>query len=450
MDHRATTGVEPVQRYLVRHAEVAPEVKALPAPAASLRLCVVIPALAECDRIVSVLDSLDAGSQRLEEAEIIVVVNNARDAASEIREDNQKTMKELQVRTGRLPVLVLDRSSSGSAFSPDVAGVGAARRAGMDLALHRLVAAGQPARSAMACLDADSPVAPGYVDALLGVFESDNPPFAGICSYRHPIPEEKTGAFAILAYELWLRYIEHAVRLADSPYAFQTIGSCMVASCEGYARADGMPRRRAGEDFYFLQKMVKAGGPERIARVPGAMVFPSPRVSDRVPFGTGRAMRRCREEGPGRYLFVEPPQAYLDLRSFFRSASRGFFEAEHLKNACSGPLAAFILRQDGWKILGGLRANAHGPGHFTRAVHNWFDSLQVVRFAHQSKEARGGVWIFEALYEVLEALGFEDWVSDLPIPGPSAEDLHLFTLWLDRLRQPDERAQAPVCRRSST
>jgi glycosyltransferase involved in cell wall biosynthesis len=393
-----------------------------------LKLCVVIPALAEREGIGRVLDSLGPGSRRLDEAEVIVVVNHTGDAPDEVVEDNRGTVRDLACRSDPFRLHVVER-----VFPSDVAGVGAARRAGMDAALRRIDAAG-----AIACLDADAPVAPGYLDAVLDRFGGEDSPCLGICAYRHPVPDDEEAARAILAYELWLRYLEHAVRLAGSPYAFQTVGSTLVASPRGYALADGMPRRQAGEDFYFLQKVVKAAGAGGIGRVPGACVFPSPRVSRRVPFGTGRAMLRCREEGPGAYLEVEPPSAYRDLGAFFDAVPEGFDRPAILRERCHPSLAAFIDAQGGFGTLDRLRDNSPDAAGFVRAVHGWFDSLKVVRYAHAIKAERGGVFLFDAIRDVL-GRGCPD-----SLPGVRANDLDVAgaTIWLDWLRSLEENACA--------
>src|SRR5690606_34259480 len=81
----------------------------------------------------------------------------------------------------------------------------------------------------------------------------------------------------------------HARGLAwcGSPYAFHTIGSTMACTARAYAPVAGMPKRTAGEDFYFLDKLAKAGP---IEPMNGTVVQCSPRASHRVPFGTGRRM----------------------------------------------------------------------------------------------------------------------------------------------------------------
>ena len=432
---------EAISRYLLKHARIAPESEGLKAPGPGLRLVVVIPALAEREGIGEVLGSLCRGSGRLSQMEVIVVVNNAADAPREIVEDNLETLRELAARRGDpFSIWTLDRASFGKALDPNEAGVGAARRIGMDLALRRLVQAGCPERSAIACLDADSPVSSGYVDAVLAVFDAPSAPLAGICRCHHPLPGDPTLARAIVIYEIWLRYVEWGLRLCGSPYAFQTIGSCITTSPYGYALADGMPPRQAGEDFYFLQKIVKlwgmggARGREAIRPVEGAIVHPAARPSHRVPFGTGRALRRCLAEGLEPYLQAEPPQAFGDLAALFSAVSGAFEQPERLRAICAGRLWRFVETLGGMGLLTRLRENSPDGERFARAVHGRFDSLQVVRYAHQCKTELGGVWLFQALLEVLRPQLPEEVVAGLPpLPSP-ADDLGQWVAWLEALR----------------
>ena len=71
-----------------------------------------------------------------------------------------------------------------------------------------------------------------------------------------------------------------------------------------YVKQGGMNRRQAGEDFYFLQKISWLGPMTELANV---IVHPSPRLSDRVPFGTGRAVGGFVSNGR---LTTYPLQAY--------------------------------------------------------------------------------------------------------------------------------------------
>ncbi|MBN2495007.1 MAG: hypothetical protein JXR96_10485 [Deltaproteobacteria bacterium] len=421
--------MEPIDRYLARHALDVPEAARLPPPSPELRLCAVIPCLAESAGLAAVLDSLERGALRPEAVEIAVVVNNADGAPGAVREDNQRCLELLAARRGRMRVLALDRSSPGRALPAAEAGVGLARRIGMDLALRRLAEAGAAERGAIACLDGDSPVGPGYADALLRAFERPDAPAGAVCAYRHPIPDSPALAEAAVAYELWMRIFELGLRVAGSPYCFPTIGSCLAASASGYALADGMPPRQAGEDFHFFCKLVKVG---RVQRIVKATVFPAARPSDRVPFGTGRAIRRCLEEGPDCYRRVEPPEAFLDLGRFFRALKPGFAEPEALERAARGRLEGFLDAERGWQAIDRIRVNSPDPPRFARAVHHWLDGLRAVRYAHACTRELGRVPALEALARLLPLA--EHAPAEIPEPASYPPPLALQRAWLERLR----------------
>lgn len=433
--NRKPSGLSPiVARYLKRHACAHSKSGELPDPAGGLKLCVVIPSLAERGLLGRVLSSLEQGSARLAETEVIVPVNNPVDPEPDILADNLATLQELYHRNpGPLRVIAADYASPGRWLDPQHAGVGLARRLGMDLALRRLAQGGDARRAAIACLDADSPVAPGYIDALLEAFDREDAPRAGVCAYAHALPDDPRLAAAMVAYELWLRYFEAGLRLAGSIFAFPTIGSCMAVSAEGYALADGMPVRRAGEDFHFLRKLAKISGPRPLARIDRAKVFPAARISRRVPFGTGRAMLRCLESGVGEYQTVAFPESFFNLRVFFAETAQTR-DVRRLRAGVRGSLADFLENEKAWPVMEKLAANYPAQNLFARAVQHWFDSLRIVRYVNYCGRISGRTWIFDALSRVFTGLNQASLLQDLPrIPAGEAT-LPLHRQWLERLR----------------
>ena len=429
------THAPPLARYLARHAIRAPEEQTLPGPIEGLKLCVVIPCLNEAGRIEAVLDSLAVGSARTAEVEVICVVNQGEGAPALVSKNNQATLDLLAARAhGGMGLLVLDRCSPGRALPERQAGVGLARRMGMDLALARLYQAGTIERAAIACLDGDSPVAPAYLDAILATFDASDPPLGGVCNCLHPIPDDEQLAASILAYETWMRYFELGMRLTGSPFSYPTIGSCLVCSAEAYARADGMPPRQAGEDFYFAQKLIKLSRDRGLARLRGASVHPAARLSDRVVFGTGKAMLRCRDEGLDAFRWVESARIFFELKDWFASFGAGFEDPSAMQRAAGPDLKAFLDSERAWKNLDRIRSNQPDARHFALACHHWFDGLRCVRYSHAREPALGRQWAFDALGEVLEGLGLGAVAAGLDLPKPPDPELALLQGWLELLR----------------
>ncbi len=195
-------------------------------------------------------------------------------------------------------------------------GAGLARKLVMDEAVRRLARAAElenrddgqnraqdkhPESGIIVSLDADTVVRRDYLRAVEEHFKLH--PRASGCSisFEHPLSrQEYTRLFspenfsseafeAVANYELHQRYYLLAVRYTDYPYAYHTVGSCFAVQAEAYCRAGGMSRRQAGEDFYFIQKLAMQGG---FTECRTTRVYPSPRPSDRVPFGTGPDIAR--------------------------------------------------------------------------------------------------------------------------------------------------------------
>ena len=92
------------------------------------------------------------------------------------------------------------------------------------------------------------------------------------------------------------------LRHAGSPYAYHSIGSCIAVVPRHYAAVRGVPKLRAGEDFYLLNKLAKVG---RIQNARSSPITIKARKSLRVPFGTGRATDEI-EQNINRYHIYSP------------------------------------------------------------------------------------------------------------------------------------------------
>ncbi len=339
---------------------------------------VVIPAHREVEYLAAVLASLEL--QAHPEAHVAVVVNG--EAGDEVaRHDNEQTAA---IAEQFAHVTVLDYHSPECAFEPSKGGVGAARRVGLDWVL----AATRDPNVRLANLDADSPVDAGYLAAIRTFAGS-----AGLTRYAHDLPDGAAGD-AIIAYETWLRYVAAGLRAAGSPYAYQNLGSTIVCTADAYVRAAGMPRRAAGEDFHFIQKLHKTSGPLRAV---DAMVRPSSRVSARVPFGTGPAVASILR-GETDYSVLEAPAAFDALRSLFGVIAL----LEHDDAALAGlpPLLAEVLESlDVHSVLARLRRNHRGD-RFRHAFHEWFDALRTRQFLSRHAAECGRVDAAQCVFEV--------------------------------------------------
>jgi len=341
---------------------------------ADFTAAIVIPALAEKESLPKTLESLTTNpAESLERTLVLVVVNNRSDAEAEFRHDNQQTLDWL--RSNPYPQLKLawvDASSEAGEL-PAREGVGLARKIGFDLALNRLDWRQRPL---LVSLDADTLVDANYLPAIYQHFQESSHAGATI-PFRHQpgvTPEQET---AIRRYELYLRSYLFGLQQAGSPYAYHTIGSAFACTAEAYIAAGGMNRRRAAEDFYFLQQLAKTGG---VKILNGTRVQPSPRFSNRVPFGTGRAVQ-LQMVGVDSSLQFCPLEAFVVLRDWLKSVEQYWNQpGPRLLESAAGISETLVAFLEGLHFVehwAKLQLNHPGEKQFLTAFHSWFDGLRT-------------------------------------------------------------------------
>ena len=106
---------------------------------------------------------------------------------------------------------------------------------------------------------------------------------------KHQSPSELAIARATQLYELKIHHYALHLQAINSPYGFHTLGSSCLFRATAYAAVRGVPLRSAAEDFYLLNKLAKVG-PVHGAQGNGVTI--TPRLSTRVPFGTGPAVEK--------------------------------------------------------------------------------------------------------------------------------------------------------------
>ncbi len=342
---------------------------------------VVIPSLAEGDRLFKTLHSLAANPQEwTAHFLVVVVVNQGILSAAGAQRQNVLDLARLAGR-GDAPGLCLawvDAASPGREVPARQAGVGFARKLGMDLALTRLDWSGAPL---LVCLDADTLVEPSYLQAIAAHFR-ESAQGAAVVPFRHQPGAGPLQQAAIERYELFLRSYVYGLRLAGSPYAFNSVGSAMACRASAYVRCGGMNCRKAGEDFYFLQKLAKTDG---IGQLSGTTVFPEPRVSERVPFGTGRSMTRLLA-GDARAVLFYPAAVFRILAAWLRTAGENLpGPAEQLLAQAEkiSPVLADYLDHSGWlTVWPRLQATHQTNPNLRQAFHAWFDGFKTMRLVH--------------------------------------------------------------------
>jgi hypothetical protein len=371
-----------VAAYLDRRAVLGPW-QLSEIPSGSFAGVIVIPSLAEGSSLPHTLQSLSKNPPEfLSQFLILIVVNHACNAAPEVIADNIATLRMLpfwKQQYGLENLHWVDAASSGCEL-PVKQGVGLARKIGLDLALTFLTY--HDANPLLVCLDADTLVQGDYLPAIVRHFLLSKSGGASI-PYRHLPAADPAGQAAIERYELFLRVYVLGLGLAGSPYAFHTVGSAMACRASAYIAAGGMNRRLAGEDFYFLQQVHKTSGVETLS---GTIVHPSPRSSQRVPFGTGRSVGDILADGEQRLLFYHP-DVFSIMGDWLRCVDEnyGADSADLMRRSGTiSPTLQDFLEQAGFeKTWENLRSNNRDGAKLKVAFHGWFDAFRTMRFIHQ-------------------------------------------------------------------
>jgi hypothetical protein len=261
-------------------------------------------------------------------------------------------------------------------------GVGLARKTGMDEAIRRFNFINKP-EGVILCLDADCTVDKNYFLAVCNELLKRNDRTACSIYFEHPLEEKdhtETISSYIALYELHLRYYFQGLAYSGFPYVFHTVGSAIAVKALIYIKAGGMNRRQAGEDFYFIQKLIPAGGYFNLTIT---TVYPSPRVSDRVPFGTGASLRKLGND-KNSMLLTYNFLAFKELLIFFKLINV-FYECDTHKlhgyfSLIPQGLRLFLDEKEWIEKIIEVKDNTSGISSFKKRFFEWFNMFRIIKY----------------------------------------------------------------------
>ncbi len=341
-------------------------------------IIVVIPAYDEPD-LLETIDSLSSCKRPDCGVEVLVLINAPSNASEQQIENNGRAEKEieswLKVNKPFFRLLVFNNGRSDNMRW----GVGMARKRGMDEAAYRLYQA-MNHRGVIASLDGDCIVAENYfVTIEKELLWQKNANAASLFFEHRDVSTVTDQGNAILLYELHLRYYFQALKYCGYPWVTHTVGSSMAVKADTYKKSGGMSPRQAGEDFYFIQKLIPVGG---YLNIWNTVVYPSGRASNRVPFGTGRAVSLIMDSGDIS-LKTYNLQAFNDLKTLFRSVDR--LKDHELSDEDVSELIPFSLRQfiapEKWRMkIIEIEANTGSQDAFRKRFFQWFNMFMIVKY----------------------------------------------------------------------
>jgi hypothetical protein len=277
------------------------------------------------------------------------------------------------------------------------AGVGWARKIAMDAAIGSIDQS-EMEDGILIAFDADSTVTTNYFTAIENGFRENNSFNFVTINFSHQVDDpELTPSLreGIIRYELYLRYLRNAMQWCGYPHAIHTVGSSFAVRASAYVKQGGMNRRQAGEDFHFLHKMVLLGNYGRIGE---ATVTPSCRISHRVPFGTGAALKRWEagdQELKTTYaleLFRTLKPLLKDPLFFFNNDDQNWpVRLDHFDARLQQCLAATKTTER----LKELKKNCGDAKTFVRRFYHEISAFWIIQYLNQCEESKGGKGMLE-------------------------------------------------------
>lgn len=281
-----------------------------------------------------------------------------------ICEANQATLSYLKGLQDKR-VVIIDKSSRGKGWNEQFYGVGAARRTLMDYIVEKA-----KDWDIIISVDADTEYGATFVDSVCRNFHAHPDAYGISIPYYHRLCGDEALDRAMLRYETYMRaYAINAWRI-KSPYCFTALGSAIAVPVWAYKKTGGLTPKLSGEDFYFLQKIVKRG---RLLHWNEEWVYPATRFSDRVFFGTGPALIKG-VSGSWESYPIYHSRLFENISSVYTSFDT-LFEKD-----IPTLLDDFFRDTMGELPWAKLRTNFKTKGHFVRACYEKFDGLRMLQY----------------------------------------------------------------------
>lgn len=371
---------------------------------------IVIPAISEYENLGLLIESLSQNDDKyFGETLILFVINNLVSTSEEIKLNNSKSIELLKQLSdsfsisSNLSIDFIDAATENKELDEKNGGVGLARKIGMDLALT-LFDYDSSNQNLLVCLDGDCTVEPNYITTIRNYF-NNNRISAGYVNFKHMDVLDEENERAIINYEIFLRYYVLGLIYANSPYAYHSIGSTMVCDTDSYIKVQGMNKRKAAEDFYFMEKLSKI---TKIKKIDGTAVLPSSRGSWRVPFGTGQRVNRFLDRVQDEY-FIYSPKSFGLLKKWIE-----LFHTEEILTSenyllqarkISESLFDFLIHNNFKKNWDQILRNSNSNLQINKQKSLWFDGFKTLKLIHYLRDTVSpNINMFDALDELFKML----------------------------------------------
>ncbi len=311
---------------------------------------------------------------------LFIIINSSSDSDEKVVAQNEISYNEINELSAKSPQWLYVYVLNIIDMPARNAGVGWARKIGMDMAIVHFNKS-ENKNGIIISLDADTLVENNYLISIRNFYENNRESIAASIYFEHPLNEAYTN-HAIVMYELYMRYYKNALTASGFPNSIYSVGSCFSVLASAYVSQGGMNRRKAGEDFYFLNKLHSYGN---IGEINTSTVYPSSRVSDRVPFGTGQVVKRLSSEG-SRVLNTYAFDSFLVLRNIFLSVDI-IYENKKIEPVILNSVLNEFIRLNGIAPkISDLVSNCSNICIFRKRFFHVFDSFVILKWLNFAAE----------------------------------------------------------------
>ncbi len=374
VDYHVKLQLKTIHKYLTRWGTVAED--SLDNSPKSTELTIVIPCYNESfEETSKTLISLQkSAAETTFSTLVILVLNDYQGSSSKVLETNKAFKRAFDAKQLSAPNIHFSLLYKHFPSFKE-GGVGYARKLGMDTALKRYATLDKT-QGIIVCLDADTLVHKNYLRTIHQSFAINKKPATSI-GYAHAMDDP-----AIIDYELHLRYFINMQRLVNLPFAYQTVGSAMAVRAFEYAAEGGMNKRQAGEDFYFLQKFISK---DKLFQITKPLVFPSSRESDRVPFGTGKAVTEIHQSDQT-YVSYNP-RSFEPLNQLSVIITKSYTD-KHFESLIDQTFLAYLKSENYSSVLEKLKKQTRSLEHYTKQFFLWFNAFRLFKYLHFARDNR--------------------------------------------------------------
>jgi len=334
---------------------------------------ITIPCYDEYDYLFKTLESLNKQDQSLLSNTLVsIVINNSDSESQKIIDTNHRTFEKLIASRYSYEMIVTDAFSTDNALIEKDAGVGMARKISVDITLPW-----SHANSIICFIDADVELSKDYLSNIHSSYKKNKWEAATI-NFKHQRDEPKTIEF-INQYEEFLKKTATNLKISNSPYNYVPLGSTMICTRNGYISAGGMNRRKAAEDFYFLQELQKTVG---VFYINDTLIYPSSRFLNRSYLGTSTRLKQCLDGDLNIDSLNYSSRSFQILSKWISTALGGQKKSYALMleecHKIDPGLSQILINQNFEKAWEGI-ISAPSYKHFEKQFHRWFDAFKTLK-----------------------------------------------------------------------